>query len=185
MTTDPRRFRHTFRASLVVAFVASPLHAQFIGGIRYVPAEAYDVTACLAFSPDGGKLLVCNNYGTVEIFKPPLGQKLGEFFARKFLSGLLFSPRGDLVAGYCSERDDVFQFRTDNWEPLPPLRTPNRGVTSIDQSPDGRYLVAVCNDKTLLLWDLPSRRLIRETKWPGAGSRSMLARVSHPTAIPL
>jgi WD40 repeat protein len=178
MTTNAKWFCQFLGEALVLALVVSPSRAQLIAGIRYVPAEACDVTACLAFSPDGGELLDCNDYGPVEIFKPPLGQKLGQFFARKFLSGLAFSPKGDVVAGYCEDRDDVFLLRTRDWKPLPPLRTPNRGVTSIDLSPDGTYLLAVCNDATLLLWDFPSRRLIREMKWPGDNSRTMLAHFS-------
>ena len=160
-------WRSTRRLLFIMGAVVAThaCHAQIIGGVRYAPAKSYDTIFCFAFSPDGEKLLAGNNNGPVSIFKPSSGQKVGSFFAKRFLSGLCFSPKGDVLAGYCYQRDDVFLWETKEWKPLPPLRTPDRGVTSIAISSDGRYLAAACNDSTMLLWDLPARKRVREIKW--------------------
>ena len=151
---------------LVIAVVAtSACHAQITNGATYVPAESYDQISCLAFSPDGEKLLVGNDNGLVEVFQPSSRRRVGSFFAMRFLSELLFSPKGDVVAGYSSKRDDIFLLDAKNWKPLPSLRTLDHGVVSIVIAPNGQYLAAACNDGTLLLWDLPARKLVNKTKW--------------------
>lgn len=166
-------------AFVVVLMAASPSFAQIsklLPKVHLAPAESYDQTHCLVFSPDGGKLLVCNNNGPVDILKLPLGQRLGGFFAKKFLAGLVFSPDGMVVAGYCRHREGVFLLDTERWEPAGAIPTPNLGVMSIAFSPDGRYLAAVCEGPTditnhgggppsLLIWDFPSRKLVREMRW--------------------
>ena len=94
-----------------------PCRAQIIGR---APAKSYD--SCLVFSPDGKQLLAGANDGSVDIFETSSREKIGSFFTKKYLSELLFSPKGDMVAGFRYKWDDVFLFETKNskdWKSLP------------------------------------------------------------------
>ena len=92
------------RFVLLAVVVALPSRGQ-----GQPPRDPFDIITGLVFTPDGDRLLVARDTGSLYVLKTPLGNQVGpEVVLPKFLNGPILSPKGDMLAGYRTERPDVF-----------------------------------------------------------------------------
>jgi WD40 repeat protein len=118
---------------------------------------------CLAFSPDGSRLLTCSRDGTAIVWDPATGDRL------LILSGHLvpinvaaFSPDGRFIltgTGFSfSDTEDSAPLRLwDASSGAEILRFPWKigSVRSASFSPDGKRISVITGDYTLRVWNLP------------------------------
>jgi WD40 repeat protein len=152
---------------------------------RAVTAEAYDAIEGLAISPDSRQLIVGNMNGWIEVLKLPLGEKLRKFRGPKFIGGLALSPNGDILAGYCVDRPDVFLYNTKDWTPLRPIRIGDMRIFQIAFSSDGKTFMVLGNRLipgdilnadgpcVVRAWDLARRTRMYEIGGEQASCRNM------------
>jgi RNA polymerase sigma factor (sigma-70 family) len=133
----------------------------------------------LAFAPDGRSLAALDFLGAVRIWAADTGKELLRFGApdpkrQLFFTPqvLAFSPSGRVLATAgraCDQREparvegrgDLLAavFLWDAWtgEEITQIVGPQRTVTALAFSPDGRTLATGGDDSTILLWDLSSQ----------------------------
>jgi WD40 repeat protein/class 3 adenylate cyclase/tRNA A-37 threonylcarbamoyl transferase component Bud32 len=80
-----------------------------------------------------------------------------------------FNPRGTLLAATTLERTTLYGTKT--WKPVsPPLRSSQGNSSGVDFSPDGRTLAIAGGDGRVELWDVRTRKKLRELKDPAAAT---------------
>ena len=83
------------------------------------------------------------------------------------VNGTDFSPDGRLLA--TATLDGTRLWDTSTWSPIgAPLRSSQGASEGIDFSPDGRTLAVAGGDGRVELWDVPTRKLLRELIDPAA-----------------
>jgi WD40 repeat protein/tRNA A-37 threonylcarbamoyl transferase component Bud32 len=86
------------------------------------------------------------------------------------VSATAFSPDGRLLATATVEGTTLWD--TATWKPVgPPLRSSQGGWEGIDFSPDGRTLAIVGGGGRVELWDVSTRKELRELTDPGVMAR--------------
>jgi WD40 repeat protein len=86
------------------------------------------------------------------------------------VEGTAFSPDGKLLASVTL--DGATLWDTSTWRPLgPPLRSSQGGWQGVDFSPDGRTLAIAGGKGRIELWDVSTRKELRELTDPAATSR--------------
>jgi WD40 repeat protein/class 3 adenylate cyclase/energy-coupling factor transporter ATP-binding protein EcfA2 len=80
-----------------------------------------------------------------------------------------FSPDGKLLASVTLDGTTLWD--TTTWRPVgPPLRSSQGGWEGVDFSPDGRTLAIAGGEGRVELWDVSSRKELRELTDPAAGT---------------
>jgi WD40 repeat protein len=153
-------------------------------------SETYDSIDGLVFSPDGSRLVVGNCNGWIDVLKMPLGEKHREFLGKKFLADLAFSPKGDIVAGFCCGYPDIFLLDASTWKSLKPLSIGDMRIHKVAFSPDGVILAVLgtyitpgdraWGDSAVRFWDFPRRKVIREIRLPHVNRHVIRAIVFSP-----
>jgi WD40 repeat protein len=115
---------------------------------------------CLVYSPSGNRLASSSDDLTVRVWCTVSGQQLAMLEHSEKLRQLAFSPDGEyLVAAshgtgplrcWSVQPDSLGQSADDRFDNV------SQHIYSFTFSPDGRFLVTVCRDDILRLWDLSS-----------------------------
>ncbi|MGI5163649.1 WD40 repeat domain-containing serine/threonine protein kinase [Spirillospora sp. CA-253888] len=132
----------------------------------------------LAYSPDGRTIAGANP--GANLFDAATGRKLAGFdLGNSGVNAVAFSPDGRTVAvgvdGYYKKSPgrtvQLFDART--LRKRGQLTGHAESVTGVAFSPDGKRLVSGSADKTLRIWDLASRRLLRTIKTGEASAKDV------------
>ena len=80
-----------------------------------------------------------------------------------------FNPSGTLLAAATINGTTLYD--TTTWKPVgPPLRSSQGGSEGVDFSPDGRTLAIAGADGRVELWDVATRKELRELTYPAAAT---------------
>jgi WD40 repeat protein len=150
--------------------------AQAAAEAQALRSESRDVTAQ---HPDLG-LLLALEAGRLDDSVPSRAALLGALGQgsriRRWLQGFdspvnatAFSPDGKLLA--TATQDGTTLWDTASWRQVGPLlRSPQGGWEGVDFSPDGRTLAIAGVQGRVELWDVSTRRKLRELTDPGAAT---------------
>lgn len=118
------------------------------------------MNGCLAFDPDGQRLAVGQSHRSLHtgrwrheavLYHPKTRNVQGVLSSPRRVRNLNFSPNGRLLAAACENTINV-------WEPpaekaVFACKSGRRHFMGLAFTPDGRYLAATHNDKTVRMWD--------------------------------
>ena len=185
-------------AALVVAVIAGAFALVQRGSARRsaVVAQAGRLAAqsreAAAEHPDLG-LLLALEAGRLDDSVDTRGALLGALEhgsrIRAWLQGFdspvdatAFSPDGRLLATVTLEGTTLWD--TATWSPVgPPLRSAQGGWEGVDFSPDGRTLAIAGGEGRVELWDVESRRQLRELRQPARCSALATVRYSPDGSV--
>lgn len=156
----------------VARFVAPAVHEDDDGGMttRVPPIEH------LALSRDGRALVAALESGPlVEWDVPSPTPRVLTERRRGDVTGVAFSPTDDNEYATCSDKGDVRARFLGGDGPLPMRVGRTHGPAYGPAfSPDGSYFAAATEDGRLVVWDVPTDRLVLPApKPPGDGRRSI------------
>jgi hypothetical protein len=127
----------------------------------------------VAFSPDGGAVLVAGHGGTARVYDAATGRPLSPAWGHGVrVRAAAFSPDGRFVATGGSDRSARVWDVATGQPVTPPLRHDGE-ILGVSFSPDGRTLLSYSLDWTARLWDLvpddrPAADLVLLTQlWAG------------------
>lgn len=114
---------------------------------------------CLGFSKDGRTLAVADKDARLVLLNTDTGRMLRpDQGPPERLSRAEFSPgAGYLACGYVRDHVDLREVHTGDRSPIP-ITAP---VTSLDYSPDGRYLAIGCANGEIMIWDVRRTRIVK------------------------
>ncbi|HZQ31755.1 MAG TPA: TIR domain-containing protein [Mycobacterium sp.] len=134
--------------------------------VKIIPAATDDVL-CVAFSPDGRRVISGSRDKSARIWDVETGRQIGPpLLHTDFVNSVAWSPDGRRVASGGSDRTlRIWDAQTG--QPIgQPLKYPG-GVDGVGFSPDGRRVVAASYDGTLRVWDVESGRQVGEVSTGG------------------
>jgi WD40 repeat protein len=116
-----------------------------------------DDVAEVAFSDDG-RLLYSRSYTSIRIWDPVTGHAIGKPIggADHVFSGMSIRHDGRRIATREYGDHTIRQWDVESGEPVGTLTGHNNSITSVEYSPDGRYLASVGADSALRFWDSAS-----------------------------
>ena len=120
-----------------------------------------DSVDVLSFSPNG-KLLASGSKGDVKLWKFPQGvlYKALRVPSRSDVTTISFSPDGKLLAAGLS--GSVKIWKIPNSKLFWTLRLPKMlDVTAVSFSPDGKFLAVASGDKTMLIWNIKAKKVVK------------------------
>lgn len=122
--------------------------------------KAPPATACI--SADGKRLATCGGDQFVRVWSLPDGEQLAEFpFRGDRLGSLALSPDGHLLAGgeafYPHRPCSVHLWDVDAKQKLESLTGHKAGIHYLDFSADGRSLLSASADKSIRVWNVPTK----------------------------
>jgi hypothetical protein len=128
-------------------------------------------------SPDGATIAVGVDGGISLVNYPGCDQVSRLPAMLRFINDLCFSPDGTLIA--CSSEADpgVVIYSLDGADPIV-LQNP-MGVEGVCFTPDGKSLVAGCDDATIRIWDVARRQVRAELR--GHDRKSVTCLCFSPT----
>ena len=114
----------------------------------------------VAWTPDGTQLVCAVAGGLVRLVdgtKGAVKKELKTGTHRPMLAGALAGP---VAVTYNGDEPLVHLYDLKKGAELPPLKGHEGGVSSVALSADGRRAATASVDRTLRLWDVPSRRMV-------------------------
>jgi WD40 repeat protein len=120
-------------------------------------SDNYDISSAV-FSPDGKSAVLGGMDGSIQIREANTLKKTAQFKGHSdTISGLLFSPKGNLLA---SSSESDFKIRLWNFQDktlVKEFSAPEGSVRHLSFSPDGRYLASGGLGTTVLIWPVPPK----------------------------
>ncbi|QRV80120.1 hypothetical protein RhiJN_08135 [Ceratobasidium sp. AG-Ba] len=110
---------------------------------------------CVAFSPNGGRIVSGSADNTVRVWDAETGAQIGDPLAGHsyWVTSVAYSPDGRrIVSGSRDNTVRVWDAETSA-QIGDPLTGHSYSVTSVAYSPDGRRIVSGSGDKTVRVWD--------------------------------
>jgi WD40 repeat protein/tRNA A-37 threonylcarbamoyl transferase component Bud32 len=121
------------------------------GALLSLSGHLREVT-CVAYSPQGRRLVSADKAGTVIVRDATTGQNLLTFAGHDHsIWSVAFSPNGRCLA--TAGHDGTVGIWTANSGRKIHALPHDRPVTSIAYSPDGQHLVTACQDATVRVWN--------------------------------
>ena len=145
----------------LLAVAGSDLHLLEVGTWRPRLAWGDIVTGSVAFAPDGRRLAagVCRGElprfeHAVHLFDPARPEHVGGLPAPRRVTDLAFAPDGATLAGACGRSLTVWDMAHSRQ--LLQHQVGTQSVKSVAFTPDGRFLLVACNDRSVRVWDTRS-----------------------------
>jgi serine/threonine protein kinase/WD40 repeat protein len=132
----------------------------------------------LAFHPDGRRLAVRHDDGTVSVYDLATGQPSRRLELGGPADNLAFHPRDGRLAAACGNA--VRLFDVDTGRELPPLRHPDKvtWTAGLAWHPDGRHLATGCNDLKIHFWDVDAAAEVMPP-WEGHHGNGIYLTFNH------
>lgn len=116
-------------------------------------------TPCLAFSPDGGKLVLAGN--PLSLFDTATWQQQDLPFPGGGQMTCLAFSRGQHLMASGGGETGIILWGTENWELLGEPLPADETVRSLAFTRNGGKLIAAMDDSTVVVWDLAARTVVR------------------------
>jgi WD40 repeat protein len=133
--------------------------------LERIDTQSYYSSHPLVVAPDGNTVLTVTTSLNIQGWQPGgLREQYRLSLTGLSLSQLTLSPDGQRVAAVSNRPNDtaVHLFDAVSGKELLTLATPQRYVSSLTFSPDGRVLAARGNDYTLRLWDRVTGKVLAD-----------------------
>ncbi len=113
----------------------------------------------VAFSPDGHRLAIGEDYGFIRVVKWASGSVLPiETRTADGVTALAFSPDGKLLAaGFEYTTATIRLWDADSGEPRAQLNWPSGFALALAFSPDGQWLASASSDQSIHIWSVADR----------------------------
>jgi WD40 repeat protein len=131
---------------------------------RWEPVTVPEPMMALAFTPDGSRLMLAGNNGTLMLIDMPQRKAGDELKHDRGLFSLACAPDGRLVAAG-DTRGDVILWDTSGETAPHTLRGHEWTVYGLAFTPDGKSLVSGSADGTVRLWETDTGRLVDTFRW--------------------
>lgn len=108
------------------------------------------------FLPDGKRVLVGRNSGSIEVRTVPTGRREATIQAVVSTDDVAISPDGRIVVplGLEHGRSELQVWDTATWKLLKPIRVEGKELYGAAFSPNGDLLAIGTKDNTIILWDV-------------------------------
>ena len=153
--------------ALVLAGAILAAHVSSAVADDQAPREASwqfrNAIVSVAFSPDGKKLALGNQHGTVTVLEMPSRKWLSSFPAPQWLEQIAFSPDGRVLvgAGENGLKCELVLWETSpKWTPLRPLVLERGPSKPFALSPDGTSVAVQAQDCSIHIYDFSKRKLV-------------------------
>jgi WD40 repeat protein len=163
----PRRrpaVRRGFRGGTAVREAPVEIAVEAEPSVQYLAAPRHTcLMKSVVFSPDGQRVLFCNEEPTFRLWDVPSGRELHRFRGHDgCVRTVAFSPDGRLALSgsastFGSSDNSVRLWEVESGEEVARFDGHLGWVWSVAFSPDGRAALSVGGDNVLRLWRLPAR----------------------------
>jgi WD40 repeat protein/DNA-binding SARP family transcriptional activator len=146
---------------------------RIAGGCCVTTLAHPDVVQCVAFSPDGQRLLTGCRDSIARVWDIATGEVIGMLKGHhEHIWSASWSPNGRLIATG-SHDTTIRLWDAGSGELLQVLRGHIRTVNGLDWSPDGMFLVSAGHDETVRVWSVGSGDELRTLRGNAAGVLSV------------
>src|SRR5262249_12993386 len=114
----------------------------------------------LAFHPDGRRLALGHNDGTVSVYELDTKTRLKRVTIGRVPATLAFHPSKSRLAAACGDSVRIVDVDSDSGNTLQTLELPKAKAWwyGIAWHPEGRLLAATCDDTNIHIWDTETGR---------------------------